>query len=143
MERLGHAAVGVREFDDAPGDACGDCERPKFPDAVPEAEARQGDGVEQDLWDHLRRHFASRLSTGQPRGFTVEVANEWIRSDRSPSPCLERIELLSRFAVERGARERDAEKVIEHARKHVADGSWRAAQHRHDEMRARLTVGAV
>jgi hypothetical protein len=141
MERLGHAAVGVREFDDAPGDACGDCERPKFPDAAPEAEARQDDGVEQDLWDHLRRHFASRLSTGQPRGFTVEVANEWIRLDRSPSPCLERIELLSLFAVERGARERDVEKVVERARALTADGSWRAAQDRRAEMRRRLTNG--
>ena len=113
-----------------------------FPDPVPSAEVkRPSEGAEDDLWRYVARSLPSRLAHGQAHGFGVLIADEWLRLDRTGSPCLERVELLSRFAVERGARERDCRDLIERARQHVADGSWRAAQDRRDGLRVALTLG--
>lgn len=106
----------------------------------PEVVERQSDGAEADLWDCLRA-LGSRLSIGQANRFAVDVADEWIRLNSTGSPCSQNVQSLARFAVEHGARQRDVDGVIERSRKLTADGSWRAAQHRHYEMRRRLTDG--
>lgn len=110
--------------------------RPRF-EPAPEIKAvRQGGGVEQDWWDLLKQELY-RLP------IDASLNDEWHRLNSTGSPCSERVQSLARFAVEHGARERDVDRLVESCRKDVADGSWRVGQNRRDEMRRRLTVGAV
>jgi hypothetical protein len=100
-----------------------------------------GEAADRDLWQILKTLGGKRLGLEQHEGFLVAWANAWHELDAQQLPAAERITALSRFAVERGARQRDVDGHIERARRTVADGSWAERQRRRDEMRKALTVG--
>lgn len=103
---------------------------------------RDSDEVEFDCWLYLSGTLGSHLAGGIPDLAVIEVIDEAIRLDGTKLPVAARIEALGQFAVSRGARQRDVDRLVEHARKTTADRSWAIAQARPDALTRHLSTRA-